>query len=294
MFTKQLKYDFAFSAKVFIGMFLGLLGLTVILRLTGMIPDHNNINLDYTMFGMSIVIIGGVIVAVASYFQIWQFFRRNFFGPEGYLMLTLPVKRGKLLASKFIVTQVWFNFMLAVVPIILLILAPPRGDFWEAVERVVTFQIVDGIININLVAFVLVSILFLTITLTNTVIFNKKIHGAVAGAFAFAYHWAFFWVYNQIQTRFFEIRTFSSEAMTTEEMRAVLTGELVVQNMNTSVWMMNVPQVGWRYGRIPVAALDSQYWEGYIDIWQYGFALAFAAVTIAIILYLLKKHVALR
>jgi len=278
MFIKQLKYDFTFSAKVFFGMFLGLLGLTIILRLTGMIPDPEAYDVGYEMFGMAIIMIGGVIVAVASYFQILTFFKRNFFGPEGYLMLTLPVKRGKLLASKFIVTQVWFNFMLAVVPIMLLIIAPPRGNFWEAVERVVTPQIVDSIVHINLVAFVLVSILFLTITLSNTAIFNKKIHGAVAGGISFAYHWLFFWVYNQIPIRFVAERT--QTYVSPDGWTATSTGPSF--------------QIGWQYGRIPFSPLDTRYHEGFIDIWQYGFALAFAAVTIAIIIYLLKKRITLR
>ena len=272
MFTKQLKYDFAFSAKIFIAMFIGMIVISVVLNAADMLPAAQAGMVE--IFRVITIGVGGTAVGIASYLQILLFFQRNFFAAEGYLMLTLPVSRGRLLASKFIVSLVWFNFMLLVVPIMLFIIFPPTGQSITDVifnQILHTQNIIIFFTVINLVAFVAMAILFLTITLANTVVFGKKVHGVVAGIISAFYHFIFFYIFGQFQNRFYEMLP--------------ITGQF-----NHGEWRFYryAPLIGWRYGRIPFGDY------AYLDLWTTLFGLAFAAVTIAATLYLLKKKVALR
>ena len=124
MFTKQLKYDFMFSYKTFFTMFAGIIALSLVVRVADILPDMPEMLSD--ILRMIVIGAGGTAVAVASYIQILLFYQRSFFGPEGYLTLTLPLSRSRQLASKLITTFVWFIFMVIAVPIMLLILAPPH------------------------------------------------------------------------------------------------------------------------------------------------------------------------
>ncbi|MDR2167582.1 MAG: hypothetical protein LBE35_07020 [Clostridiales bacterium] len=273
MFTKILKYDFKFSAKIFFAMFAGMIVFTGILRLSEFLPGVEGFGAD--MMRLVILMVGVMAVAIASYLQILLLYQRNFFGPEGYLMLTLPVNRGRLLASKFLVSMVWFNFMMLVVPIMVLIIAPPRGDFWTAISNALSGNfIVNYFQTINLLALALISILFLTVTLANSVFFGKKVHGVVAGIFSAAYHFLFFLAFVSIDSRF---------AITE-----------VNRIGHPDGWSYDIithtPQIGLQYGRIPFEFRGG----GFIDIFSIGFVAAFVALTVLAIMYLLKKRVALR
>jgi hypothetical protein len=273
MFTKVLKHDFKFSYKVFFAMFAGLVALAAILRISEFLV------VEHVILREIVLGIAAMAVIIASYFQILIFFQRNFFGPEGYLMLTLPVKRGKLLASKFLVSMAWFNFMMLLVPVMVLILVPPRGDFWAAIDNDLNGQVIVGYFEIlNMLALGLISILFLTVTLANSVFFGKKVHGVIAGVFSAGYHLLFFWLYATINGRFMVYETHE------------ITGMSLVGGEWTMITSGYFPQIGWQYGRIPFEFRGG----GFIDIFTLGYVLGFVALTIAIIMYLLKKRIALR
>ncbi|MCL2620516.1 MAG: hypothetical protein FWD97_06260 [Defluviitaleaceae bacterium] len=270
MFTKQLKYDFMFSYKTFFTMFIGIIVLSVIVRIVNIMPDLppelNNI--------LQIIVIaaGGTAIAVTSYVQILLFYQRSLFSAEGYLSLTLPISRGRLLASKIITTFAWFVFMLLSIPIMLILLSPPTDNLWSAIANVITGDFVAGIFTYVLVpAIALIAILFLSITLANSVIFNKKIHGIVAGLFAVVTHILFFWGLSRITDRFTELET-------------IYGGEGL---FNWSVTMY-VPQTGLQYGRIPIES------GGFVDIFTIAYSLGVAGIAIAATMYLLKKRIALR
>jgi len=272
MFTKLLKHDFRFSWKLFFSMFAGLVLLAIIARIIEIIPDEP---LMVEIFRVIIITAGGIGVLVTSYVQILLFFYRNFFSQEGYLMLTLPVSRGKQLASKIIVSLAWFNFMMLTIPIMLFILAPPTGNTWEAVWGVLTnssFHVF--ILEVNFIALVLISFLFLTVTLANSVVFGAKIHSAIAGVISGILHIGFFWVQNLLSNRFRENYVFHHPDGWTQ-MRS------------------NVPQIGWEYGRLATDNMWETY-RTYVDIWSLGMMTAVAAGAIALTLYLLKKRIALR
>jgi len=281
MFIKLIKHDFKFSYKIFFGMFAGLIALMVIMRVTNLSPNQGYLPVE-TLRGI-ISLLGIVGVAIASYFQILMFFHRNFFGAEGYLMLTLPLSRGKILASKFIVAQVWFNFMMLLVPIMTVIIAPPMGggSLWDAFIRALSPQLFLIILYMNLIALVLIAFLFLTVTLANTVIFGKKIHALIAGIFAAVVHFLFFWGISAMVNRFYETVNMS---WTHPDGWSSVVGPLIM------------PQTGFAYGRLAPESWQNPYTFGiiYIDIWLVGYFLIIAAAAMALTMHLLKKRVALR
>ena len=277
MFIKVLKHDFRITWKTFMGLFMGLFAAMLIVSLTNLIPAFEFFPVD--ILRQIVTILGVLIVAIASYLQILLLFQRNFFGAEGYLMLTLPVSRGKLLASKLITTQLWFNFMMLLVPIMAVLLYPPTNStIWEAFVNALTPSTFIAIVTINVVAFVGITFLYLTITLSNSVFFGKKVHGIIAGVFAAVIHFVFFWGFNAIRSRFIE------------------EVPIFYERPEFSNWIFNIPQVGFRYGRIAPESWQEPDWNFplYIDIWQLGLGLAVGAAAIALTMYLLKKRTALR
>jgi len=270
MFIKQLKYDFMFSAKTFIAMFAGILALTFFVSIADFLPNDM-----LEIMRILIVGVGGAAVAIASYLQILIFYQRSFFGPEGYLMLTLPVSRGKLLASKFITTFVWFLFMLILIPIMVFIIEPPTVQtVWEVIREIVTGQFVAGLItNMLLPAFVLIALLFFTITLANSVVFGKKVHGVVAGIVSAALH--FFYIFG--------LARLSQRSFATER---------IYGSHDGFEWSFyaDVPLVGIEYGRIAIG-------EGireFVDIFSIAYTVGVAILVIATTMHLLKKRIALR
>jgi len=279
--TKMLKHDFSFSYKVFFAMFAGVVLVFFALDMFLDVPIY-----AVTQFRALLMTAGITGVVIASYLQILMFFQRNFFGPEGYLMLTLPISRGKMLFSKILVSFVWFNFMMLLAPILIIIITPPIGDFWAAVGRVLsdpTLYIV--ILKINLAALALITLLFLTITFANSVVFGKKVHGVVAGVVSAGVHFFFLWLTVQILDRPYELTQ-------------------VVRERPWGIWHENVPVAGLNNGtfhfervvQIPLypEGYLTSYQQGQIDFLFIGFAVGVCALCIAGILYLLKKRISLR
>ena len=83
------------------------------------------------LFATLLLIIGVLCVYVCC-----QYFNRNLFGSEGYLMFTLPVKSGCIVASKLIVTVIWMNVMFCAAGVAALL-----------IERFAIKEVVDILFN---------------------------------------------------------------------------------------------------------------------------------------------------
>jgi len=270
MFTKQLKYDFMFSYKTFFTMFMGIIVLSVVVRIADIMPDLPSMFTD--ILRVIVVGAGGTAIAITSYIQILLFYQRSLFSAEGYLSLTLPISRTRLLASKIITTFVWFLFMLLAMPIMIILLAPPTDNLWTAIGNLITGDFMASMFSVVFIpAIALITILFLSITLANSVLFNKKIHGVVAGFVAVVMHILFFWGLSRVIGRFTELET-------------IYAGEGLV-NWSVTTY---VPQIGLQYGRI---AIES---GGFVDIFTMLYSLGVAGLAIFATIYLLKKRIALR
>jgi hypothetical protein len=142
--------------------------------------------------GMQVIMsIGIVVIGVACVMLIFQNFNKTIFGPEGYLTLTLPVKRRSVLLSKLVTTIVWFNVMLAAFFVTMLMISGEEmGLFFVSsfdlffVLNVLTVWIALNIVIINAVLY-----LYMGLTLSNISVAGRKfgwIFGAVSAVAATA------------------------------------------------------------------------------------------------------------
>jgi len=195
MFIKQLKNDLLFSRDAFFGMGALLLGVALIIR----IADANFDIIESIPFleVMIFLILGVSITTVvfASIYQLFTFYRRNFFGNSGYLMLTLPVSRGVQLASKLIVSLIWINFMLlvgiAMVWIITFNVGTPEQEFvvvsFASYGARLAFELIIAFVVMNLFFLLIMATTYLGITLANSTIGRWRIHGIAAGIVSILY-----------------------------------------------------------------------------------------------------------
>jgi hypothetical protein len=125
---------------------------------------------------MLVFIISIIVVGVMSIWLIVQHYYKNLFGPEGYLMYTLPVRPYQLLLSKFLTTVFWFNFMLGSALLMILLLARSMltdsflfqpdnwRTFWEILKGI-------GAINVNIIPLILA--IYMGIALSTAAVRNK-------------------------------------------------------------------------------------------------------------------------
>jgi len=193
MFIKQIKHDLAFSQTAFLGMGTLMIGLAIVLRIV-MWASRSvmlNQNIVHVMVMLWSFIIFGVIIV--SIIQIFQFYKENFFGDAGYLMLTLPVSRGSLLVSKVIVSMLWFNFMAAIGIVMVFIIANTDTFTVMGVSETTSLTLenilnfVRGAVLVNSLVLFLVSAMFFCITLAHSIIMRWRVHGVMAGVVYFLY-----------------------------------------------------------------------------------------------------------
>lgn len=267
---KIIKYDFSFSGRIFVAMAAILLALAVVLRFTmSVFVETDNVFALSAFLGLTMSLLM-VAVAIASITQIFQFFNRNFFGDSGYLMLTLPVHRAKLLISKVLVSLFWFNFMLATAAAAMFIMweSATRGIHGVTIFSRLGVAEAETIIGANVMAIFAICTLFFCLSLARSVFGGKRVHGVIAGVVGGAYFFALSWLSALLERRF----------MITETHQWDDWGSFTAQTA----------QIGLRYGRIPLSD------NVYIDIFVFGLAVAMGAIALFGACYLLKRCVALR
>ena len=174
MLLKLLKYDFLYSKNTFFGI--------IILSFIFALYAGFQINLPDQFIFVAIII--GVIFAVlftaASIFSILTLsnnFKKNLLSEHGYLMLTLPVKKEFLVMSKYIISVFWFNVMILVAFICVLIVAFIHGeDVMAALRDIDQFVAIDFFffyMNINLFLIAFISLVFFVLALSRSKVFIK-------------------------------------------------------------------------------------------------------------------------
>ncbi|HFU4024531.1 TPA: ABC transporter permease [Streptococcus suis] len=122
MFGKLLKNEFKSVGKWYFGLYglsiiisflLGLWIRTIDAR-TEFSTDSEAILLAVSVFAYAIIIIS---VAIATFFLIANRFRKNIYGRQGYLTMTLPVSTHQIILSKLVAALIW-NILAAVVIIL--------------------------------------------------------------------------------------------------------------------------------------------------------------------------------
>ena len=259
MFTKILKYDIMFSKNIFLGMAAIFIGLAVVVRYANPLVRTDPVMTTILSAG---IIISSVLIAIVSILQIFHFYRKNLFGDTGYFMLTLPVTRGNLLASKLVISMVWYVFMIIVGHIVVTIVNP-----WRARGDILSLGMLIDMLNVVLLGFFFITVLFFAITLANSAFDKIRVHSVVAGFTGFVYTAVYFIAGSALSRRFTEW-----------ERSEWLVGDELFYHYFPH------PLIGIQYGRVQISYTV-------LDIYAHLLTLAFAAVAIAATLHLLKKRV---
>ena len=183
MLYKLLKYDLLYSRSQFFGLGAALVIAAATLRFSLEFLEHLAIlNIGIAMLA---TFISGA-VGFMSIVLIYQNYSKNLFGNHGYLMFTLPLKPSIILISKAITSMLWFNFMMAVSVIGLLILVWNPG-MTRFMDMEVFHIIWVTIIYFNAVAFLLMSIFFFVLTLNRAYFKGIKVHWMASGVIGTIY-----------------------------------------------------------------------------------------------------------
>ncbi|MEN6313584.1 MAG: hypothetical protein ABFD25_04965 [Clostridiaceae bacterium] len=119
MLGKLLKYEVKSTARLFVPLYLAVLVVAVINRLMKTMSALENVvsfNIK-TITSLIITITFFILMAgimVATLVVVIQRFYKNLLGDEGYLMFTLPVQQWKDIASKLLVSLLWYVFSIIV------------------------------------------------------------------------------------------------------------------------------------------------------------------------------------
>lgn len=172
MFGKLLKHELKSVGK----WYLGLYGLTLIASIllgfyihtidsrTNFTGDSEPILLILVIFSYATIIIS---VALSTLFLVINRFRKNIYGRQGYLTMTLPVTGHQLILSKLVAAFIWnmLAVLVIILSLVLMISVSSMGDVYSTmfdlsyisdVPALVQYgagQVVDGINAILLIYF---------------------------------------------------------------------------------------------------------------------------------------------
>ena len=200
MLGKLVKHDLNYSKKSFLSIAVVAIVLSVVAPL-GVLFDIEAISI------VSLSVTGTVLVAmfVISIILIFNGYKKSLFEQNGYLFLTLPVSKNKLLLSKTIGALIWANFM-GVVIVIMTGAIVFVGTHIEPTEVTINFDVLAfipqalyGILYGNVAMFTTIIILFMTITLANSSFKSKRLHWVLAGVLGLVYYIVYVSVMGRIQ-----------------------------------------------------------------------------------------------
>ena len=111
MLSKLIKHEFRATSRIMWPVFLGMLALTALMRFSQLLLNGEHIPWLLQLIGVLLVIgfvMGLGALAFAPLVLSAVRWRDHVLKDEGYLTLTLPVSVHELLASKLIVSAVWY------------------------------------------------------------------------------------------------------------------------------------------------------------------------------------------
>lgn len=273
MFSRHLKHDLVFGRTMFIS-----LGVCIILfALAGLVFFHisediytarNAINIS-TFFAM-----GLVLGFVAVHFS--QFIEKSMFGDSGYLTLTLPISRGRLLFSKLMACWIWYNFVLIAILVAIAILSSTQdpADLMVGVIPPVSLSMITYYINMMFVFFFMTNMLLFGLTLLNSVFGRWKVPGFITAIFCLSTIIGYCVAILRLMNR--------SREMVMENFTRVVAGETVTTT-----------QMGWqRITGMDVGRLELL--GSYVDIYIAAIGLVLGLAAFFGTWYLLKQRVSLQ
>ncbi|HFI0147314.1 TPA: ABC transporter permease [Streptococcus suis] len=117
MFKKLLKYEFQSVGKWYLGIYAGALALSAILgfwlqalSIRTQAGSTEPGGAEMVLFGSSFLTFGILIAALglSTFVMVINRFRKNVYGRQGYLTMTLPVSSHQIILSKLLASLVWY------------------------------------------------------------------------------------------------------------------------------------------------------------------------------------------
>lgn len=180
---KMVKHDLTHSARAFFA--LGAIGIAFAAVLSFSVRGLGLVNFHFIILSN----IAFWCLGVACVISIYRFYRSSLFGKAGYLSLTLPVRRGVLLAAKLLVSMAWFVYVLVIVAVIVLIISQPTAA--ETFALLTNRLFLVGLLDVSAIALFVITLLLACTVLANCVFASKRI-GIIGGLAGLAWGGLFF------------------------------------------------------------------------------------------------------
>jgi len=197
MLGKLIKHDLKYGKKPFL--------LMASIALIAFVVAGVSIVFNLPALGVIYMVLSSlllVVMLVMTPVLIFSGYKKSLFETHGYLFLTLPVSRNKLLLSKTIGGLIWFNLNallslflglgIFVVESGLNANAPAAIDLTNAVSYEVNgLELIGsgiyGWVFINLLVALGFIVIFMSLTLGNSSFKSKRVHWSLAGIFGLFY-----------------------------------------------------------------------------------------------------------
>jgi len=295
MFFKLLKYDIAFSKFAFLFISVAMLAFATFIRFTAPEPTrmydiHGQILYANTGGLEMLMFLFMVVVAVVSIVQVMLLFN-SLFDDSGYLMLTLPASRTALLASKLMVSVIWFNIMVLIAAIAVII-SRQTGFVFMGITRAISLQNFWALVEANLVAvFSILSLFFAKIFLHSS--FGRLRFNTFVAMVVWLVVAGLYIGINVALTTRHSVWVYEEFSVPVRQYGAV--GEYIGELLVSHTASFNRPIIGLRYGRIPVGEVGEYIGAtgSYVDIFRIGATLLCCALVFFAMGYLFRKRVSL-
>jgi len=267
MLIKQLKYDLAFSKLVF----LVLGGFLVLLAIAARVAFAVS-SFDYDPFVTITLILGmGITIGVAAV-QMYRFFDNSLFGNFGYLTLTLPISRGRLMLSKLLTIGIWFNFIMVIYAIVMLVLSAGHPHIYSPHVSVYFVVYMHSFV----VMFFITSVFLLNATMSHSTFGKRHVPSIVNIGATIILVIVYIFVIGQLSRRYME-------TITTIEYNAYISG---IGHVSEASFTRTQAVMSLHAGRLAVG-------NSHIDLYIVALSLGMGLIALLATHYLLKNRVSL-
>ncbi len=207
MLKKLIKHEFRATGRIMWPAFAGMLVLSLAMRFAQVVltsPDSLWLLDDLSMIVTVIFVFGLIAMCFAPMVLSAVRFKSHVFSDEGYLTLTLPVSMHQLLASKLLVSAVWYAaaFLLFVLAIGLVVLS---ASDWNTILRgaVDVFRVLFAQTTVPMLDIVLCCIELLLVCVFGVSAVSLMLYASFAVGYSFNRHkrlmtaaacFVFFWL----------------------------------------------------------------------------------------------------
>lgn len=171
MLGKVLKYDLKSLSRYLIPLYVVLLGLGIMIRLLGFFENVSIISIICALMIAALLMLSVFSFVLTGIFSV-KYYWENLFKDEGYLIHTLPVKKGTLLLSKVLASLITFILTALILVVSLIIAFYQKGLFEDIIGT-----LNNSIYGMEIWKFLIFMVIYFTVFYTATVL---MVYAAIA------------------------------------------------------------------------------------------------------------------